>query len=214
VAEKIVLPKAFTKAWFSYIWDYYKYHILGVLAAVVVGIYTVVQIVTAVKYDLNINFIAKDIMTVEAGEKVVAACKNVCDDLDSNGEVNISFTQHNFTDEAMQDQELHTTLMNKMMSYFAADDELLYIVDDYMLTRILSLSQTEGIFIPVSEWANTGVEEKNMYAASLKNSTVLENAMVDTSDMYLLVRMNYNENSEKLELKEENAIKIANFLIK
>jgi len=214
MAEKFVIPKAFTKEWFLYVWDYYKYHILVFIAAVFLAVFTIVEINSTVRFDVNINFVAETVIDSELAQRITSACEDVSDDLDKNNEVNISFTQLNFTDDARQDYTMFSALYNKLISVFSADDEFLYITDKSMLTEILSMSQTEGMFIPVSEWSEENMETVEDIAVSLKDSSVLRELDIDTQDMYIFVRMNFEEENEELELKEKNAIKIAKFLLK
>ena len=51
--EKNIKPDKFTKEWYGYIWDYYKVHILGTIAAVVFLAVLITNMLNTVKYDTN-----------------------------------------------------------------------------------------------------------------------------------------------------------------
>ncbi len=213
MAEKFVLPKAFTKEWFSYVWDYYKYHILIGIAAVVLAVYTIVEISTAVRYDTNINFISSNVIEQEDADNIAGACEVICSDLDGNNEANISFSQLNFTEEATRDATLHSALINKLMATFATEDEYIYIMDKKMMDDIINMESTEGLFVPINQWAGTKSAD-DIFGMPLTNSSVLKSVGVDVSDKYIMIRECYNTEDESLMAAQENAINIAKFLIK
>lgn len=213
MAEKFTLPKAFTKEWFSYVWDYYKYHILICIAVIVLAVYTIVEISTAVKYDANINFVSSSVIEQESTDSIADACEIACSDLDGNNEVNISFSQLNFTEEATKDAALHSALINKLMATFATEDEYIYIVDKNMMDYIINMESTEELFVPINQWAGTKSAD-DVFGMPLTNSSVLKSVGVDVSDKYIMIRECYNTEDEGLQLKQENAINIAKFLIK
>jgi hypothetical protein len=213
MAENFVLPKAFTKEWFSYVWDYYKYHILIGIAVIVLAIFTIVEITTAIKYDANINFVSTSVITQENADKITDACEIAGIDIDENDEVNISFSQLNFTEQNLRDPSLYWTMMNKLMATFATEEEYIYIMDEKMMNDIISMESTEGLFVPVDVWATTN-DTENEYGASLKNSTILQENGIDSSDMFIMIRECYNDNDKELKIKQENAIVIAKFLVK
>lgn len=220
MAETIVKPKRFTTEWFRYIWDYYKMHILVFLAVVVLGVITVVDIVNTVKYDLNINYVATNVFPIQSEPQLTeTACEQI-EDINSDGEQNVSFSQLNFTDEVLQDGNQVMTLENKRMILFASEDEMLYIFDEFMLKNSLDMSAAEGIFVPVQQWVNpknanvSFYEYKDgMYAASLADSKLLTKLGVDSSDMYVVVRMNYFPENIELEKRYENCVTFANMLL-
>ncbi|MBO5734419.1 MAG: hypothetical protein J6R66_05980 [Clostridia bacterium] len=212
MAEVVVKPKAFTKEWFGYVWDYYKWHIIVGIVAVILAVITIVQICTTVKYDTNINFVATTVVTTENAEEIAAKCAENSSDLNNNGKVDIAFNQLNFTEENRENGEMHSALLNKLMALFSSGDELIFVVDSYMLEQITRISYTEDIFVPSSEWADEAGIKEGVYAVSLADSTAFKESGVDSSDMYVMVaRMDYEDG---LKPAEENAIAIANFLIK
>ena len=213
MAEQFTLPKTFSKEWFSYVWDYYKYHILVGIVVIILAVITIVEISTAVKFDANINFVSTSVITQENADKITDACEMAGMDIDENNEVNISFSQLNFTEENLRDPSLYSTMMNKLMATFATEEEYIYIMDKKMMNDIISMESTEGLFVPVNVWATTN-DTENVYGASLKNSSILQENGIDSSDMFIMIRECYNDNDKELKIKQENAIKIAKFLVK
>ena len=220
MAETIVKPKKFTVEWFRYIWDYYKMHILVFLAVLALSVITIVDIVNTVKYDLNINYVATNVFPFQSEQQLTEIARERIEDINGDGEQNVSFSQLNFTDEVLQDGNQVMTLENKRMILFASEDEMLYIFDEFMLKNSLDMSAAEGIFVPVQQWVNPqnvnasfNENKDGMYAASLANSKLLTQLGVDSSDMYVVVRMNYFPENVELEKRYENCVAFANMLL-
>lgn len=211
MAEVVVKPKAFTKEWFGYVWDYYKWHIIIGIVAVALLAMTVVHLCTDIKYDTNINFISSGAITQDEADKIAKLCAENSDDLNNNDRVDISFTQLNFTEENKKNPEMYSALSEKRMALYASEDELIFIVDAAMFSEVVESKYTEGMFFEAEEWAEGEYTKEGAYAVSLKNSTAFKEAGVDSSDMYILVAV---DRDEELTPKEKNAMKIANFLIK
>ena len=211
MAEVFEKPKAFTKEWFGYVWDYYKWHIIVSVAVVALLAMTAVQFFTRVKYDTSLNFIISNVIPQEKADKIAELCAQNSDDLNSNGKVDISFNQLNFTKENIEDTEMHSALINKCMTLYASEDELIFIVDAAMFSEVVESKSTKGMFFEADEWAEGEYTQEGAYAVSLKNSSAFKESGVDSSDMYILVAVNRDEG---IQANEKNAIKIANFLIK
>lgn len=213
MAENFVIPKAFTKEWFGYVWDYYKYHIIVGIIAVVVIIFTVTEITGKIKYDANINYVSTDVIEIETSEKIAGDCAEIALDTNENDRVDISFTQLNFTEENTKDANLYIALNNRLMSTFMVEDEFIYIMDEKMMNEVLSLEATQGVFLFASDWAD-GITDGEVYGASLKDSTFLKKYGINTEKLYILVRINYKSDDKSLVARHENAKKIANFILK
>lgn len=221
MAEVFEKPKKFTKPWFSYIWGYYKVHFACVLFALVLVVITIVDVVSKVDYDLNINYIATNEMYLETEETMEKAFSERTEDVNQDGEVHASVTQINFVPDAMQDSEQFMALDGKLTGTLASKDEMLYIFDEMMLKDVLSMEQAEGIFLEVDEWCTEEKDQDLLYefsggvfAISLKNSALFKELGIDTSELYLAVRMNYRPDDKELEKKQKSAIKLANAIIK
>ena len=221
MAEVFEKPKKFTKPWFSYIWGYYKVHFACILFALVLVVITVVDSVTKVNYDLNLNYIATNAMYLETEESIETSLSSLSEDVNQDGEQHVSLSQINFTSEAMQDAQQFIALENKLMATLASEDEMLYIFDEMMLKDVFSMDETEGIFLEVDDWCTEKISDDarytfggGVYAVSLKNSAVFKKLGIDSSELYLAVRMNYQPGKEELERKHAASVKLANAIIK
>lgn len=221
MAEQFDKPKAFSKDWFGYVWHYYKVHFINAAVAIALIVITVIEVINTVHYDANINIISTDTITSDMATKLSDTAAAYVMDLNGDDETHVSFTQLGFTSDAMQDGNQLMALENKLMTLFADPDEMLFIFDEMMLKDVLSISATEGIFLPVHEWCEADVPEDKVYmfenepcAVKLSDSTVLHEIGVDASNLYVAVRMNYDPEDEKLTQTLENCISLANALVK
>ena len=221
MAERIDKPKKFSSGWFRYVWDYYKVHILVTIAVVALAAVTVAEVMNTVRYDVNVNYIASNVLSFEVSDNLANKAAEQVEDSNGDGEKHVSVTQLNFTDEAMQNGSQIMALENKLMTVFASEDEMLFLFDETMLKKVLDMSATEGVFIPVSQWADTEIAEDllykyggGIYGVNLKNSTILKELGIDVSGLYVAVKMNYKPEDEKLQKSFENCVVLANSLIK
>ena len=81
MAEQFVKPKAFTKEWFGYVWDYYKWYMISGVFFASLLIMAVVMFFTNPKSDANINFIAATTIPQEKAEKLEEICAKNSNDL-------------------------------------------------------------------------------------------------------------------------------------
>lgn len=221
MAEMFEKPKKFSGEWFRYVWDYYKVHILVAVAVIALIAVTVVEVLNTVHYDVNINYIASNVLSFDVSDKLANKAAEQIEDGNGDGEKHVSVTQLNFTDEAMQNANQIMALENKLMTVFASEDEMMFLFDEAMLKDVLDMSATEGVFVPVSQWADGDLSEEllyeyggGVYAVNLKNSAILKEMGIDASDMFVAVRMNYKPEDEKLQKSFKNCVALANSLIK
>lgn len=221
MAEMFEKPKKFSGEWFRYVWDYYKVHILVAVAVIALIAVTVVEVLNTVQYDVNINYIASNVLSFDVSDNLANKAAEQIEDGNGDGEKHVSVTQLNFTDEAMQNANQIMALENKLMTVFASEDEMMFLFDEAMLKDVLDMSATEGVFVPVSQWADGDLSEEllykygdGIYAVNLKNSAILKEMGIDASDMFVAVRMNYEPEDEKLQKSFENCVALANSLIK
>ena len=211
MTEKGKRPKAFTKEWFGYIWDYYKAHILVGALVTVFAVVLVIEMANRIENDAHINYIATNTIPLELADELAHRCSLNSDDLNGNGRVDIAINQLNFTVENRQNSEMHQALLNKMMVLFNSNDELLFVVDSQMLPQTTQNKYAADIFYKSKEWYKENSYD-NEYAVPLNNSAIFEELGIDSSDLFVLVAKADNE--EGYTPEENNAIKIAKFLLK
>lgn len=221
MAEQFDKPKILTKNWFLYVCHYYKVHFICAVVAIALIAVTVVEMMNAVHYDANVNIVSARVITSDTVAKLSDHAKAYAMDINGDGETHVSVSQLAFTSDAMQDGTQMMALENKLMTLFASPDEMLFLFDEMMLRDVLSISATEGIFLPVDAWCESSVPDDQLYvfenepcAVKLTNSALLSQAGIDTSDMYVAVRMNYDSEDEQLDKTLKNCILLANALVK
>ena len=212
MAENFVIPKAFTREWYEYVWDYYKFHIIAVAAAIILIASVIITVVTTVRYDTKINIVISGTIEAEKTDMLAIKCAEISKDLNENGRVDIGVNQLNFTEENMESGEIHSALVNKLLALFSSNEELIYITDSYTIERIKQMKNTDSVFYPSNEWADETYDKKGDFGVSLKESAILKELNIDGSDLYVMIAKSDTEPGFKPE--EENAIKIAKFLLK
>ena len=220
MAEQFQKPKQFSGEWFAYVWHYYKIHIISAIAVLVLCVITVMEIAGRINYDMSMHYVATNIIEFETAERIAQLAEENVDDITKDEEVHVSFSQINFTPEAMQDGNQIMALENKLMSLFASTDEMLFLFDEMMLRDVLSMNATEGIFLPVVEWCQQEMADENLYkhdgtayAVKLSDSVFFKELGIDASNIYVAVRMNYKPEDKKTELMLQNCIKFANDMV-
>lgn len=221
MAEHFEKPKKFTAEWFGYIWHYYKVHFICIAIAIVLIAITVAEFVNAVRADVEVNYIATNVMEAETAEQLSQRMEEFVFDVNEDGKVHVPVAQLNFTRAAMQDGEQVMVLENKLMITFASPEQMLFIFDETMLEDVISMNAAEGIFVPVSQWCQKEVEESMLYsyngenyAVNLSKSEILTQLGLDASNMYLAVRENYQPEDKTLQIKYEACVELANALVK
>ena len=90
-----------------------------------------------------------------------------------------------------------------------------------MVKHILNMKMTEDAFVPVSEWGGPETENElgyefkdGVYAASLKNSSILKEAGIDGDNLYIMVKMNFDAEDEDVNRKFSASCDFAKKVIK
>lgn len=214
-----VKPKKFTKEWWPYFWMYYKWHtVIAVIAifGIALGIY---QKATEVKYDLNLTYMAQNIVIGKNGEQeLIKALEPKMSDANGDGEVHLYINQINITGDEAQ-AYLDVDLRTKHDMEFGNEFSYLYIYDAKEFELIDSSSNLDEAYIDVSEWAgDTGEKavlsgDGGTYGVSLKDSQIMKQCGIDSDDLYVFIK-NDSIDKEKNKIAEENAIILAKELIK
>ena len=206
-----VKPERFTKAWFEYVWDYYKIHIIVGLVLLAAVIYTVIAITSRTEYDLFVCFSTNSQMSDQSKEKVIEELKKTVKDIDGDGEINICVYDFPFASD-YDDIEYKKALEEKFHLELQAGESFLYVISKDVLDTIKYRSEIEGLFSSPSEWSKD-VESEGEFA-SIQDSTILDDANITEKDLYVGVRnYRYSEKEEKDGQKRENAISAAKAIL-
>lgn len=220
MAEKYgTVPPKWTKAWWEYFWDYYKWHVIITAFAVICIAVTVVQCATKEKYDLTITHTGHIIYSDAELEHMEEVYSSLIDDVDGNGEKSVFVQQINFLNKS-GGEEYDYASQTKLDLEFGNECSFLFIFDGAELEKALSKNGASDLYLPVSEWAEDMPKEDMLvfkdgvpYAVKLENSAFMAENDLYCQDMYVIVRQNYR-NDDKNNLAHKNSVNIANTLIK
>lgn len=213
------IPPRFTRAWWSYFWEYYKWHtIAAVGAAAVIGI-TVYQCATRTEYDLSVVGAGEVRLTEEMSDKLCEDLGGIISDSDANGETNV-FMQQLAIGDGQVDAEYEMAMTTKLTLEFSAGESFIFIMSKDLADQYLSNESMDGLFSPVEEWADEMPENVSMahgiaYGVDLSQSAYFAGIGADMTDCRLMLRApRYNEtDDEKMMIQYENAKRAANYLI-
>ncbi len=220
MAEKYgTIPPKFTRAWFEYVWTYYKWHIIGPIAVIVFAAVTLYQCTHRPQYDSEIIYAGHVVFSQRQLEEIPVGLAQYVDDVTGDGEQRVFFQQINFSDDPGM-EEMDYNMQMKLDLQFQRGETFLFMYDKSEADMMISRESAEQIYLPVSEWADTMPSEDKLYvkdgvpyAVSLANNQRVKAAGINTDDLYLTVRINYRDNKGKLADKYENAKRLANALI-
>ena len=213
------IPPKFTKQWWSYFWDYYKIHTISICAAAVLIGTTVYQCATQTKYDLSVSYIGTQDITEEQEAKLSEIIKPEIVEITGNDEIDIDYMTYpidpNNTDKSASEYEY--AMQMKYTAELQAGTTDLYIMSR---DNAESNKTYADCFTDISELTDSADDvltddSGRAYAVSLKNSRALKEAGIDSSDMYLSLRLLFEMNEKKDEyvLNHENALKAAGLLL-
>ncbi len=221
MAEKYgTVPDRWTKDWWAYFWDYYKWHTIAIAAVVIAIAATVVQYVTRDKYDMIATYSGYKIYSEEETDRLQSALSQYTEDIDGNGEKSVFFQGLTFMG-TQGAEEYDYAIQSKLDLQFVDDTSYLFLYDGKVLEMMAGRASVSEQYTPVEDWADTEVddsllyksEDGKAYAVKLDNSALLQQNNVYHDDLYVLVRQNYSD-KEKNTLAYESAVRIANELIK
>lgn len=219
MAEKYgTIPPKYTKAWWGYFWEYYKWHVIITAAALVIAAVTIVQCASRPQYDMNVvyaghmNYSERE---AEAIEKIIS--ENITD-VDGNGESSVLFQPLVFLDTTGS-AEYDYAVQTKLDMTFMEDCTFIYLMDEQQAKIQVERDSAADAFEAVSDWAGeTGAQvltDKNGtgYAVSLADSTAFKENDVFCDDLYILVRRNYKDDEANVK-SHEDSLNAAAVLIK
>ena len=219
-----IVPKRFTKLWWEYFWDYYKWHTIATAFVSILIIVTAVQCATQVKYDMTVTVAGDKYLSDEAKDGLSVALGEVIEDCDANGEKNVFLQTLDFSDNSMnQDPQYMMAMSTKLMIEFTAGETFLFVLSKDLVNQYLNQDGAESLFIPVEEWTDEELPDELLkksggvaYGVNLRDSGYFKGNNVDMTDMYLVL-CTFRADSKKgpeQEIQLENSKKAADFLVK
>lgn len=219
MAEKYgTIPKRFTSEWWSYFWEYYKWHTIAAATAIILIAVTAVQCATKEKYDMTVVYGGTQNFDETATETMEQLFEKYSEDSDGNGEVNIFFMPCTITNQENYDE--YTYAMQTKLDLSMQDEgTFLYLFGKDELDIMLKRGESGESFLSVDEYLsnpdeeNIVTSENAQCAYNLKDSSILKQSGIDCSDLYIAVRKNYKDNPDTA-AAFENAKKLASELAK
>lgn len=202
-----VKPERFTKAWFEYVWDYYKIHIIVGLVLLAAIIYTVIAINSKKEYDLTVVFATNQQVTDEAKKSLTGELKKIAKDINGDGEINVAIFDYPYISD-YDDIEYKRALEEKFHLDLQAGETFLYVISKDVLDDLKYRSEIKGLFTTPSEWVENA-ESDGEFVATL-DSEILKNSGIIEDDLYVGLRnFRYSESEEKDGPKRLNAKRAA-----
>ena len=216
------VPKRFTKAWWEYFWDYYKWHTLGTAFALVLIAITAVQCATRIDYDLTLTAAGNMVLSNEQSQLITDKLSEYISDADKNGENHVFLQQLTMSSGETVDPQYEMAMSTKLTLEVAAGEGYLFLFTKEQADNYLNSGECEGMFMQVSEWADEMPADNLLslsggkpYAVKLSESKFLSDLGIDMSDCYLMMRLQRNDEKEEdvANTKYQNSLIAANLLI-
>lgn len=212
------VPPKFTKKWWEYFWDYYKWHVIITAAAVLIASVTIVQCATRPKYDMNVVYAGHMNYSEEEINKLKNIISERISDIDKNGEKSVLLSTLVFADSAGS-EEYDYAIQTKLDLTFTDDCSFIYLmdkanVDAQMQKEVIGqIYDSTDSFIDSSSDNVIKANDDKGYAVNLKDSQLLKENGIYCDDLYILIRHNY-KNDEKNTQAHEDSLNVAEALIK
>lgn len=212
------IPPRFSGAWFGYIWEYYKWYLLGGAFVIILVAMFLFQCTHRVKYDMTVVYAGHMTYSEEQQAKICGKAAEYVPDIDGNEKVNIYFQPLVFSDKA-GNEEYDYAIQTKLDLTFVDKYAYIYLMDEIETALYMQRDMIADIFEPVSEFApesnaetmagdSDGVE----HAIKLSESRLLKECGIDGENLYLMVRKNTNPDDERDIKSHEGAIEFAKAL--
>ncbi len=217
------VPPRFTKDWWAYFWDYYKWHTIATGFVVVLVAVTAVQCATKTVYDMTMTYAGDAAFADETVTAISDELSGIINDSDGNGEKNIFFQQLTFGAQNT-DPQYEMAMQTKLMLELSAGESFLFIFSKSQLDTYLNQESCEDLFVPLSEWvedescldgAAIGKSGGVAYAVSLGESSCLKNLGLNMENQYVVIRKmrNSEEKDEKFSIQFESSKIAGNYLL-
>lgn len=220
MAEKYgTIPPKFTKAWWSYFWDYYKWYVIAAVLIMSFIIYAVTTEVKTPNYDMTVIYTGEKAFEEEALTAMQKKFEEYSTDANGDDEVNVQVVTYGRTLEEGREMEDFGSKVNFDAS-FEEDCKFLYLIDKKWLDIMFAPGNIDNVLVPVSEWgvdtpgdAQTAYCENIPYAVSLKDSKIMQELGIDCDDVYVMLRIN-KETDEINTRAYESALSLVRELVK
>ncbi len=205
-------PKKFTKAWFEYIWEYYKLHmIITVLVVAAIG-YTWWEFASRPYWDLSVTIAGREMVSEGAKEILKQRLKDHVQDVNGDGEIMIKIADYTISDD-YDDFEYASALESKFYLELISGESYLYIMQEDRANKLLADPSVEGVFSMAEEFSQKDRDNRNFVSA--ENSTFLKGVGILYDDLYVGVKNITPKQADDKEetLKMQNAMAAARIIL-
>ncbi len=212
LAEKYgVIPPKFTKAWWAYFWDYYKWYVIGGGFALFCVIVTLVQCATREEYDLTVTYSGHLVFDEATCTELENALAQYTNDIDGNGEQSVFFQALTISGASGQEQYDYVLQM-KLDLELQNERSFIFLFDEDQLNTMLNRDYVADLYVPVSEWApelgsdfpTVEGSDGGVYAVDVSNSSLLKGLGINCDGMYAVLRINTWDDAENLAAYESS----------
>lgn len=195
MAEKYgIIPKKFTKEWWSYFWTYYKWHVIIPFVIILMIFSTIYSKINAEKFDITLTYAGKMNYTQEMMEKLEKELSPLCSDVDGNEKKSLLFNQLNLSDN-IKDVEYTMAMNTKLQFAFSEDDTYIFILDEETARRYQGEAKVECVFAPLNDWLAADVSVTNVFTAhgekygvDISDCELFKSLSMDVTGHYLFIR--------------------------
>ena len=190
------VPKKFSKAWWEYFWEYYKWYVIAPLVIAIAIGSTIYTKLTEPKYDITLTYAANNFISDESDEVLSAELSKLCEDVDGNGESALFLSQLWIrSNPSQEDMEYARASATKLQLSFAGDEKYVYILDKEVADLFVGESEDICPYAPLEAWFKDIPEGANVYSAhgknygiSLEGNKILEGHGIDLENHFVFMR--------------------------
>lgn len=198
-------PKKYTKEWWSYIWLYYKWHIIGTIFAIFMIVTTLHQCANRPKYDLQITAITENELYLSQLEAMEHFGEEKISDATGNGEKELYIMPIHMSDES--DAATIQAGYAQFTVEMTMPESYVFIVSERYVDAVFQ----SGILESTDVWADGA--ESDGYLVSLKGNETLKSFAIDTEaeKLYIgVVKLLGDKGEKPLEkARYENGVRFA-----
>lgn len=202
-------PKRFTREWWEYFWDYYKWHTAAVIFILVVLITSVTECAHRINYDLQIDYISEHKISGDTVTNLTALIEENIDDVTENEKKQAFVTVLDMGDNS--DPQYTQAMFAKYSVEIGYTDSFVFLVSKKYADSLIDAE----IFEECENW--TAAPSYKGYCVSLEDCSALKEIGMDTSDLYVgVIKLREREKASvisKKQSQQKNGIKFAKFLI-
>lgn len=175
----------------AYIWDYYKWVLIGALLIILAVVTTVRQVNQRVSYDTQMLFAGTLSASDENKQQFSNLLHPFVSDTNQDGESNLLLTFCSLTQENM---EIDSALVSKVQAVLIEGETTVFLVNSYFL-QVLG---EQGAFADLpEEWRNTSCS----YAVELSPENPYFSFFYPEEPLYLAIR--YHDDLSALSAEEQ-----------